>query len=99
MTAQLIHDLPWNEYAALGFLGSSALSDWPEMSHEAWSAKYLEKAYEGGGTPAMVAGSALDVLANPRRSRGSGRANEGRKGVEGGEHRARHPDRGREGGN
>ena len=66
MTAQLIHDLPWNEYAALGFLGSSALSDWPEMSHEAWSAKYLEKAYEGGGTPAMVAGSALDVLANPR---------------------------------
>lgn len=62
MTAQLIHDLPWNGYAVPGFLGSSALADWPEMSHEAWGAKYLEKAYEGGGTPAMVAGSALDAL-------------------------------------
>jgi hypothetical protein len=62
MTAQLIPSLPWLEYAVPGFLGSSALADWPEMSHEAWSAKYLEKAYEGGGTPAMVAGSALDAL-------------------------------------
>ncbi len=62
MSAQLIHNLPWSEYAVIGFPGSSALADWPDMSHEAWSAKYLESAYQGGGTPAMVAGSALDAL-------------------------------------
>jgi hypothetical protein len=62
MTAQLIPNLPWSEYAVPGFLGSSALDDWPAMSREAWSAKHLESAYQGGGSPAMSGGSALDAL-------------------------------------
>lgn len=62
MTAQLIPNLPWKEYAVLGFLGSSALDDWSSMSREAWSAKHLEAAYQGGGSAAMSGGSALDAL-------------------------------------
>lgn len=62
MSAELLLDLPWSSYAVPGWLGSSALSDWREMSREAWAAKHMESAYQGGGTAAMVAGSALDCL-------------------------------------
>ena len=62
MTAELIRDLAWKDYAIPGFLGSSALDDWGSMSREAWSAKHLETAYQGGGSAAMAGGSALDLL-------------------------------------
>lgn len=63
MTAELIRDLAWKDYAVPGFLGSSALDDWDSMSREAWSAKHLETAYDGSKkSAAMSGGSALDAL-------------------------------------
>jgi len=62
----MILGLPWSEYAVRPWLGSSALDDWRPMGREAWADKWLSERGEGysgdGGSPAMVAGSALDCL-------------------------------------
>lgn len=60
MTAYIV--MTWDEYTHGGFLGSSALHDWPHMSREGWSARHLEGAYQGGAGAAAAAGSALDAL-------------------------------------
>lgn len=54
--------MTWGEYTKGGFIGSSALHDWPHMSREGWSARHLEGAYQGGAGTAAAAGSALDAL-------------------------------------
>lgn len=63
MSVELIANLPWAEYAVPGFLGSSALSDWTEMSREGWSAEYMEQAYaDGKKGPWITNGSELDKM-------------------------------------
>lgn len=62
MNTTRINGMPWAEYISGGYMGSSALADWGHMSLEAWSAKHLEQAYQGGGSAAAAAGSALDCL-------------------------------------
>lgn len=60
----MILELSWDEYTAPGFLGSSALHAWAsgECGKEAWAEKYLVGGYGNSApTPAMVAGSALDL--------------------------------------
>jgi hypothetical protein len=63
MSYQIL-DLPWEEYIKPGFLGSSALHAWhaQECGKEAWADRYLSGGYgKSSATPAMVAGSALDL--------------------------------------
>ena len=62
MSAELLLSLPWADYCAGGYLGSSALHSWGAMSLEGWSAENLEKAYSGGGSKWTAGGSALDAL-------------------------------------
>lgn len=62
MSAELILGLPWADYCAGGYLGSSALHSWGSMSLEGWSAEHLEKAYDGAGSRWTAGGSALDAL-------------------------------------
>lgn len=62
MSAELIISLPWPDYCAGGFLGSSALHSWGAMSLEGWSAEHLEKAYASTGSKYTAGGSALDAL-------------------------------------
>lgn len=62
MTAAMHLSMPWEEYCAGGYLGSSALHSWGKMSLEGWSAEHLESAYSGSSSPYMAAGSALDAL-------------------------------------
>lgn len=66
MTAQLIENLPWSEYAVPGWLGSSALHAFPGMSLEGFAAEYLETAYDDSGkakvSAAMTNGTELDKM-------------------------------------
>lgn len=62
MRAELILSLPWADYCAGGYLGSSALHAWGSMSLEGWSAEHLEKAYASTGSKYTAGGSALDAL-------------------------------------
>lgn len=66
MTAQLIENLPWSEYAVPGWLGSSALHAFPGMSLEEFAAEYLETAYDDSGkakaSAAMTNGTELDKM-------------------------------------
>lgn len=66
MTAQLIENLPWSEYAVPGWLGSSALHAFPGMSLEGFAAAYLETAYDDSGkakaSAAMTNGAELDKM-------------------------------------
>lgn len=66
MTAQLIENLPWSEYAIPGWLGSSALHAFPGMSLEGFAAAYIETAYDDGGkakaSAAMTNGTELDKM-------------------------------------
>ena len=62
MSAELLLALPWADYCAGGYLGSSALHSWGAMSLEGWSAENLEKAYSGGGSKWTAGGSALDAM-------------------------------------
>lgn len=60
--AELICNLPWDEYTKGGYLGSSALGSWGSIGLEAWSAENLEASYDKGKTNKyMTAGSALDA--------------------------------------
>lgn len=63
MSAELTLGLPWESYAAPGWLGSSALSDWLEMGRAAWAEKWLATGY-GSTAPSkwMIAGSELDMM-------------------------------------
>ena len=62
--ATIIHNLPWADYIQGGFLGSSALDEFPRMSREAWSAKHQEgNSYsDDSDSKAVALGSALDCL-------------------------------------
>lgn len=62
MSAELLLSLPWSDYCAGGYLGSSALHSWGSMSLEGWSAEHLEKAYSSSGSKYTAGGSALDAL-------------------------------------
>lgn len=66
MTAQLIENLPWSEYAIPGWLGSSALHAFPGMSLEGFAAQHLETAYDDNGkakaSAAMTNGTELDRM-------------------------------------
>lgn len=62
MSAELLISLPWADYCAGGYLGSSALHAWGSMSLEGWSAEHLEKAYSSTGSKYTAGGSALDAL-------------------------------------
>lgn len=62
--ATIIHGLPWGDYIQGGFLGSSALDEFPRISREAWSAKHQEgNSYsDDSDSKAIMLGSALDCL-------------------------------------
>jgi len=61
--SELICSLPWSEYIAGNYLGSSALDAWGKVGLEAWSAEHLESRYDKGkASKYMAAGSALDSL-------------------------------------
>lgn len=61
MNATVHHAMPWDEYTAGGYLGSSALSAWGSMSLEGWSHDCLEAPYTGSGSKYTAGGSALDA--------------------------------------
>lgn len=64
MSAAMIENLPWSDYAVPGWLGSSALHAFPDMSLEAFDAQYLACGYDNGktATAAMDNGSELDKM-------------------------------------
>jgi len=60
--SELICNLPWSEYIAGNYLGSSALDAWGKVGLEAWSAEHLESRYDKDkATKSMAGGSALDA--------------------------------------
>jgi hypothetical protein len=65
MTATLTIGMPWAEYIADGYIGSSALDAWGTMSLEAWSREYLEESYAGKATRWTSQGSYLDSIVPP----------------------------------
>jgi hypothetical protein len=65
MTAILTLGMPWAEYIADGYIGSSALDAWGTMSLEAWSREYLEESYTGKATRWTSQGSYLDSIVPP----------------------------------
>lgn len=65
MTATLTLGMPWSEYIAGGYIGSSALDAWGTMSLEAWSREHLEESYAGKSNRWTSQGSYLDSLVPP----------------------------------
>lgn len=62
MSAELLLNLPWEEYIKGDWLGSSALDSWGTCSLEAWSAEHLEQRYSGSGNRWTAGGTYLDQL-------------------------------------
>lgn len=62
MSAELLLNLPWSDYVADDWLGSSALDAWGTCSLEKWSAEHLEQRYSGGGNRWTAGGTYLDQL-------------------------------------